>query len=94
MPLDRRRRGRRAAARPWTTLGDLQESPVLSACSGQWDRAAEGGDAKRPERWRVVGADAASWSGVLGRTAWDAYERGPGARVGTGDEDPGADEGR
>lgn len=54
----------------WSTAGDQQQSPRLNACESRWLSA----DYRRPERWEVSGVSAASWSGVLGRTAYDSYE--------------------
>ncbi|WP_432035743.1 hypothetical protein [Streptomyces cucumeris] len=59
----------------WTTLGDLQESGALSACVGDWDEEAQENDGASPEEWEITGVEAASWSGILGRSAYDAYER-------------------
>ncbi|MDX3225400.1 hypothetical protein [Streptomyces sp. ME19-01-6] len=59
----------------WTTLGDLQESGVVSACQGTWDSEAEENDGRHPADWQITGVEAASWAGILGRTAYDAYER-------------------
>ncbi|MEU8822869.1 hypothetical protein [Streptomyces sp. NPDC048636] len=59
----------------WTSLGDLQESGALSACVGDWDEDAEENDGESAEEWDITGVEAASWSGILGRSAYDAYER-------------------
>ncbi|MET7900973.1 hypothetical protein ABZS86_05665 [Streptomyces sp. NPDC005355] len=59
----------------WTTVGDLQESTRLSACAGAWDADAERNEGERPKQWQITGVEAASWSGILGRSAYDAYER-------------------
>ncbi|ASQ97038.1 hypothetical protein [Streptomyces sp. 11-1-2] len=63
------------ASGSWTTLGDLQESTALSACSGEWDAQKNAGKRPRPKEWQVTEVEAASWSGVLGRSAYDSYER-------------------
>ncbi|MGV9849119.1 hypothetical protein ACWDWU_10030 [Streptomyces sp. NPDC003442] len=63
------------AAGSWTTLGDLQESTGLSACAGEWDAEKNAGERPRPKQWRVTEVEAASWSGILGRSAYDSYER-------------------
>ncbi|QKV92493.1 hypothetical protein HUT19_12655 [Streptomyces sp. NA02950] len=59
----------------WTSLGDLQESGGLSACVGDWDEEAEENDGESAKEWEITGVEAASWSGILGRSAYDAYER-------------------
>lgn len=59
----------------WTTLGDLQESRMVDACQGTWDSEAEKNDGSHPADWQVTGVEAASWAGILGRTAYDSYER-------------------
>ncbi len=63
------------ASGAWTTLGDLQESTGLSACAGEWDAEKNAGERPRPKEWQVTEVEAASWSGVLGRSAYDSYER-------------------
>ncbi|MGW3426813.1 hypothetical protein ACWDHW_02475 [Streptomyces melanosporofaciens] len=63
------------ASGAWTTLGDLQESTALSACAGEWDAEKNAGERPRPKEWQVTEVEAASWSGVLGRSAYDSYER-------------------
>ncbi|OPF74232.1 hypothetical protein VT50_0226885 [Streptomyces antioxidans] len=64
-----------AAPGPWTTLGDHQESTGLSACAGRRGAAKDAGERPRPKRWQVTEVEAASWSGILGRSAYDSYER-------------------
>ncbi|MGO4420059.1 hypothetical protein AB4Z54_15340, partial [Streptomyces sp. MCAF7] len=59
----------------WTTLGDVQESRMLNACQGTWDSEAEKNDGSQPEDWQITGVEAASWSGIFGRTAYNSYER-------------------
>ncbi|MFH8365491.1 hypothetical protein [Streptomyces sp. NPDC018031] len=74
----------------WTTVGDQQDSPVLNACESHW---TEGEDPGRPERWEVSGVSAASWSGALGRSAYDEYEGSgavPGWDLPAGGERPGS----
>ncbi|MBP8534925.1 hypothetical protein [Streptomyces sp. MK37H] len=63
------------ASGSWTTLGDLQESTGLSACAGEWDAEKNAGERPRPKQWQVTEVEAASWSGILGRSAYDSYER-------------------
>ncbi|MGW7688631.1 hypothetical protein ACWGMA_07025 [Streptomyces asiaticus] len=63
------------ASGSWTTLGDLQESTGLSACAGEWDAEKNAGERTRPKQWQVTEVEAASWSGILGRSAYDSYER-------------------
>ncbi|MBI0295214.1 hypothetical protein JBE04_12200 [Streptomyces sp. PRKS01-29] len=63
------------ASGSWTTLGDLQESTGLSACSGEWDAQQNAGERPRPKQWQVTEVEAASWSGILGRSAYDSYAR-------------------
>ncbi|MFE1936253.1 hypothetical protein ACFW95_38885 [Streptomyces sp. NPDC059474] len=63
------------ASGAWTTLGDLQESTGLSACAGEWDAEKNAGKRPRPKEWQVTEVEAASWSGILGRSAYDSYER-------------------
>ncbi|MGA6155035.1 hypothetical protein ACPEIC_16995 [Stenotrophomonas sp. NPDC087984] len=63
------------ASGAWTTIGDLQESTALSACAGEWDAEKNAGERPRPKEWQVTEVEAASWSGVLGRSAYDSYER-------------------
>ncbi|WP_458088330.1 hypothetical protein [Streptomyces malaysiensis] len=63
------------ASGTWTTLGDLQESTGLSACAGEWDAEKNAGERPRPKEWQITEVDAASWSGVLGRSAYNSYER-------------------
>ncbi|MEU8870883.1 hypothetical protein AB0D24_06875 [Streptomyces javensis] len=76
------------ASGSWTTLGDLQESPGLSACAGEWDAEKNAGERPRPKQWQVTEVEAASWSGILGRSAYDSYER-EGHVPGWGAEDDG-----
>ncbi|MBU3863579.1 hypothetical protein KN815_05590 [Streptomyces sp. 4503] len=83
------------ASGAWTTLGDLQESTGLSACAGEWDAEKNAGERPRPKEWQVTEVEAASWSGVLGRSAYDSYERaghvpGWGARQGESPSEAGA----
>ncbi|MCQ8191425.1 hypothetical protein [Streptomyces rugosispiralis] len=63
------------ASGSWTTLGDLQESTGLSACAGEWDAEQNAGARPRPKQWQITEVEAASWSGILGRSAYDSYER-------------------
>ncbi|MGW7752400.1 hypothetical protein ACWGK6_12690 [Streptomyces violaceusniger] len=86
------------ASGSWTTLGDLQESTGLSACSGEWDAQKNAGKRPRPEEWQVTEVEAASWSGVLGRSAYDSYEReghvpGWGAQEGESPSEAGSEAG-
>ncbi|MEU1666939.1 hypothetical protein ABZ547_25710 [Streptomyces sparsogenes] len=60
---------------PWTTLGDIEDSGLVSACQGTWDAEDEDNDGRQPRDWQITGVEAASWAGILGRTAYDAYER-------------------
>ncbi|MGW4074207.1 hypothetical protein ACWELB_11920 [Streptomyces asiaticus] len=76
------------ASGSWTTLGDLQESTGLSACAGEWDAEKNAGERPRPKQWQVTEVEAASWSGILGRSAYDSYER-EGHVPGWGAEDDG-----
>jgi hypothetical protein len=59
----------------WTTLGDAQDSTALSACTGDWDPDARRNAGVKPRDWQLTGVEAASWAGVLGRSAYDSYER-------------------
>ncbi|MEU5922404.1 hypothetical protein ABZ817_01715 [Streptomyces antimycoticus] len=84
------------ASGTWTTLGDLQESTGLSACAGEWDTEKNAGRRPRPKQWQVTEVEAASWSGVLGRSAYDSYEReghvpGWGAQEGEGPSEAGSE---
>ncbi|WP_055547588.1 hypothetical protein, partial [Streptomyces sp. NBRC 110028] len=65
--------GLRAGA--WATRGDGQDSPSLSACTGDWDPDARTGAGVAPREWQITGVEAASWAGILGRSAYDSYER-------------------
>ncbi|MEU7238939.1 hypothetical protein [Streptomyces sparsogenes] len=60
---------------PWTTRGDIEDSGLVSACQGTWDDEAEDNDGTQPRDWQITGVEAASWAGILGRTAYDAYDR-------------------
>lgn len=59
----------------WTTRGDAQGSSSLSACTGDWDPGARRNQGVTPRDWQITGVEAASWAGVLGRSAYDTYER-------------------
>ncbi|MFI0814312.1 hypothetical protein ACH4TX_08745 [Streptomyces sp. NPDC021098] len=59
----------------WTTRGDAQDSTSLSACTGDWDPDARPNQGETPQEWQITGVEAASWTGVLGRSAYDSYER-------------------
>ncbi|RNG27453.1 hypothetical protein EEJ42_13190 [Streptomyces botrytidirepellens] len=65
--------GLRAGA--WTTRGDAQDSTSLSACTGDWDAGARPNVGVTPQDWQITGVEAASWAGILGRSAYDSYER-------------------
>ncbi|MEU1801472.1 hypothetical protein [Streptomyces sp. NPDC019937] len=87
----------------WATRGDAQDSPSLSACTGDWDPDARTGAGMAPREWQITGVEAASWAGILGRSAYDSYEReghvpGWGADeenrlVAAGPDGPGTDDG-
>ncbi|QLH24210.1 hypothetical protein [Streptomyces sp. Rer75] len=59
----------------WTTRGDAQDSTSLSACTGDWDPGAPRNEGVTPQDWQITGVEAASWAGILGRSAYDSYER-------------------
>jgi len=59
----------------WATRGDAQDSTSLSACTGEWDPDARHNKGVAPRDWQITGVEAASWAGVLGRSAYDSYER-------------------
>ncbi|MFI0775226.1 hypothetical protein [Streptomyces sp. NPDC021212] len=59
----------------WATRGDAQNSTALSACVGDWDAGARHNAGETPRDWQITGVEAASWTGVLGRSAYDSYER-------------------
>ncbi|MGR3939127.1 hypothetical protein [Streptomyces sp. BRA346] len=65
--------GLRAGA--WTTRGDAQDSTSMSACTGDWDPNARRNEGVTPQDWQITGVEAASWAGILGRSAYDSYER-------------------
>ncbi|WP_039937576.1 hypothetical protein, partial [Streptomyces himastatinicus] len=72
----------------WTTRGDAQNSTSLSACTGDWDPGARRNEGVTPQDWQITGVEAASWAGILGRSAYDSYEReGHVPGWGAGEED-------
>ncbi|KUJ64500.1 hypothetical protein ACZ90_58135 [Streptomyces albus subsp. albus] len=58
----------------WRTAGDRQDSALVNGCRGRLSAPSGGPGAPRP--WQVTGADAASWSGALARTAYHSYQDG------------------
>ena len=72
----------------WTTRGDAQNSTSLSACTGDWDPGARRNQGVTPQDGQITGVEAASWAGILGRSAYDSYEReGHVPGWGAGEED-------
>lgn len=59
----------------WATRGDAQDSASLNACTGDWDPDARPNTGVAPQEWQITGVEAASWAGILGRSAYDSYER-------------------
>lgn len=58
----------------WGTYGDLLESPLMSGCEGQWDQDAARNVTVEPKEWQVDSVSVTSWAGVLGRSAFQAYQ--------------------
>ncbi|MBL1084924.1 hypothetical protein JK359_23625 [Streptomyces actinomycinicus] len=59
----------------WITTGDLQQSRLLNVCQGRrWDDGKLAYTDPQPAGLEPVTADAASWAGDLGRSAYRNYE--------------------
>ncbi|MFF5017261.1 hypothetical protein [Streptomyces sp. NPDC001165] len=60
----------------WITTGDLQQCRLLSVCHAQrWDYETDEYTDPHPADLEPITADAASWAGELGRSAYRDYER-------------------